>query len=119
MKLGVPNTEPYCVWDEPLPLDGWSVRSPAVGMRSLLANRLGQAPVDDQRLAVFAEHDVAGLQIAVQHAAAVGVFDGVADVDEALQQLAQFERPLARLRAAPCPRRDESGRWRPSGCRRG
>src|SRR5205823_4130868 len=43
----------------------------AGGALFLLTERLGQPPVHDQRLAVFSEHDVAGLQIAVQHAPAV------------------------------------------------
>ena len=59
------------------------------------AQRLGQAPVDHQRLAVLADDDVARLDVAVQHAAAVGVVDRVADVDEPPQQLAQLQRPAA------------------------
>ena len=50
--------------------------------------RLGQSPVDDEGFAVFAEHDVAGLEVAVEDAAAVGVVHGFADVDEALEELA-------------------------------
>ncbi len=67
-----------------------------------LAGGLGQAPVDDQRLAVLADDDVARLQVAVQDAPAVGVVDRVADVQEAAEELAQFQRapagiPLQRL----------------------
>ena len=57
--------------------------------------RLGEPPVDDQRLAVLAHDDVARLDIPMQDAAAVGVVDRVADVGEPPQQLAQFQRPAA------------------------
>ena len=67
----------------------------ASGRLSGAANDLGQAPVHDQRLAVLAEHDVARLQVAVQHAAAVGVGHRVAHVHEPAQQLPQLQRPLA------------------------
>ena len=50
------------------------------------ADDLGEAPVDHQRLAERAQEDVAGLQIAVDHAPAVGIGDGVADGDEPAQQ---------------------------------
>ena len=38
-----------------------------------------------QRLAVFAKHDVAGLEITVQHAATMRISDGIADVDKPAQ----------------------------------
>ena len=44
---------------------------------------------------MLADDDVARLDVAVQHAAAVGVVDRVADVDEPPQQLAQLQRPAA------------------------
>ena len=62
-----------------------------------LVERLGQTPVHHQRLAVLAQHDVARLEIAVQHAAAVRIRHRVADVDEPAQQIAQFQRAPARL----------------------
>ena len=62
------------------------------GLDLRLAGHLRQAPVHDQRLPVLAEHHVAGLQVAVQHAAAVGVGDRLADVHEAAQQLAEGDR---------------------------
>ena len=74
---------------------GIKVRSSDAEPGSDVPDRLGQAPVDHQRLAVLAEHDVARLEVAVQHAPAVGVGDRVADVDEPPQQLAQRQRPLA------------------------
>ena len=58
-----------------------------------LARRLGQTPIHDERLAVLAEHNVARLQIPVQHAATVRVLDGVADIDEAAQQLTKLDAP--------------------------
>ncbi len=57
--------------------------------------RLGQPPVDHQRLTVLADDDVAGLDVAMEHAAAVRVLDGVADVEKSEQQFTQFERALA------------------------
>ena len=63
-----------------------------------LGHRLGKPPVDDQRLAVVAHDDIAGLDVAVQDAPVVGIFDGVADVGEPPQQLAQLERPPAGVR---------------------
>src|SRR5205807_1184410 len=50
------------------------------------------APVDDQRLAVGAEHDVRGLEVAVDDAVAVGVGHCVAGRDQALQELAELQR---------------------------
>ena len=73
---------------------------------SRLTDRLGQAPVHHQGLAVLAQHDVARLQVAVQHPAAVGVRDRVADVEEAAQQLPQREHALARIAIA-----GSSARW--------
>ena len=60
----------------------------------LAADRLGQAPVDDQGLAEGAEHDVARLEVPVEDAPAVRVGDGVADVDEPLEQPAEVQGPL-------------------------
>ncbi len=67
---------------------------------------LGQAPVDDQGLAVLAQHDVARLEVAMEHAAAVGVVDGVADVEEPAQELLvqRQSRPRATGAAAFTPR---------------
>ncbi len=48
-------------------------------------HRLGQAPIDDERFAVFAEHDIIGLEIAVQHAAGMGITHGVAGRDKLAQ----------------------------------
>ena len=62
-------------------------------------DRLGQAPIDDQRLAVGAQHDVRRLQVPVQHPAAVREIHRVADVEEMPQQLPQRQDPLARVAA--------------------
>ena len=51
-----------------------------------VAEDLGDPPVDDQGLAERAEHDVRGLEVAVDDPPAVGVGDRVAGVDDAPQQ---------------------------------
>ena len=61
---------------------------------SLVADHLRQSPVDDQRLAVRAQHDVRRLQVPVQHPAAVGVVDCVADVEKPADQLPELDAPL-------------------------
>ncbi len=55
------------------------------------AGRPGQAPVHHERLPVLPQHHVAGLEVAMQDAAAVGVGDRLADVDESAQQAAELE----------------------------
>ena len=59
--------------------------------------RLGQTPIDHERLAVPADDHVARLDVPVQHAPAVRVLDRVADVQEPPQELAQLQRPSARV----------------------
>ena len=59
------------------------------------AHGLGQPPVDHQCLAVLAHDDVGRLDVAVDHPAGVRVIDGVADIEEPAQQLAQLQRPAA------------------------
>ena len=78
----MPSVLPGSVSADPLAERGTSVRSPLSWPRFDPAQGLGQAPVHHQRLAVLADDDVRRLDVAVQHAAAVGVVDGVADVDE-------------------------------------
>ena len=62
-----------------------------------MAQRLGEAPIDHQRLAIFPEHDIAWFQVPVKHTPTVGVLDRVADVDQPAQQLPQFQAPLSRV----------------------
>ncbi len=95
MYCGVPIAVPICVSAVPLAETGRSVPSSITDARLRLIHQLGQAPVDDQRLAVLAEHDVARLEVAVQHAAAVGVVDRVADVEEPAEQLPQLHGACA------------------------
>ena len=59
-------------------------------------DRLGQAPIDDQRLTVRAQHDVGRLQVAVHHPTAVRIVHRVADVEEMPQQLPERQDPFAR-----------------------
>ena len=90
MYCGVPMAEPIRVAAVPLSSIGFDCGSGLLRLRLQfgLADLLGQAPIDDQRLAEFAEHDVARLQIAVHDPAAMGIFDRVANVDKSAQQLA-------------------------------
>ncbi len=53
----------------------------------LLPVRFGESPVEDDGLAELADHDVLGLEVAMHHAAAVRVGDGVADVGEMREEL--------------------------------
>ena len=55
-------------------------------LRKASTQRLGQAPIDNERLAVLAEHHIGRLEIAVEHAPAVGVGNRLADIHEMGQQ---------------------------------
>ena len=92
MYAGVPTAEPSTVADDPLAEPAAAALPSPEPSPGRPAGQLGQAPIDHQRLAVLAEHDVARLQVAVQHAAAVGVGDGVAHVHESPEELAEGER---------------------------
>ncbi len=63
-------------------------------------NELRQPPVEDDHFAVVAQDHVLWLEIAVDHAAAVGVGDGVADPEEGPQERPEFERVELALGAA-------------------
>ena len=56
-----------------------------------LAQQSGQPPVEHHHLAEVTEHHIAALEVAVEHAAGVGVGDCVADADKRRQQFAQFQ----------------------------
>ena len=58
-------------------------------------DRLGQSPVDHQGFAEFAQHHVRRLQVAVEHAPAMGVGHHVANALEMVEQLAKFQRLTA------------------------
>ena len=108
----------------PTPRGSARRRSPAMHRHDVgLADHLGQPPVDDQRLAVAAQHDVGRLQVAVEHAAAVGVVDRVADVEEPPEQLPELDAPH-RLASRPpaslaAPALVKPPDRRPTGSRRG
>ena len=55
--------------------------------RVVLAQDLGDAPVEQDRLAEGAEHHVLGFQVAVEHATGVRVADRLAEREEHLEQL--------------------------------
>src|SRR5207237_4341697 len=58
---------------------------------SILPNShvLGQAPVEDQGLAVGTQHDIGRLNVPVHDAPAMRIGDGVANRNESIQQLPQ------------------------------
>ena len=57
--------------------------------------RLGQAPIDDECFAEIAEHDVSGLDVAVNDAARMGKGDRLARRHESSEQVAKRERAFA------------------------
>ena len=67
--------------------DGRPARQPRVRR----PDHLGQAPVEDVHLAEVSEHDVAGLEVAVDDAADVGEVHRVADAREGAEELAACE----------------------------
>ncbi len=70
---------------------------PGAGDARLLSAvaQLGEAPVHDQHLAELAHHDVARLEVAVDHAAAVREPDRVAHLAEHVEQLGERARRRA------------------------
>jgi hypothetical protein len=67
-----------------------------------MADFLGQPPVHDECLPELPEQNVGRLEIAVQHALAVGIGHRVADRDEVAEQLPEGEAPFGRrLRLYP------------------
>ena len=98
MYCGVPIAEPGRVKDESSRerLEEQSIDRLALG----IGQRLGDPPIDDERLAEPAEHDVLGLQVAMDDAAAVRVGDRVAGVDDAAQQPAERDLALGGLARA-------------------
>ena len=46
------------------------------------AERFGEPPVDEERFAIVTEHNVARFEVAVEHSTVVGIFNGVADINE-------------------------------------
>src|SRR5262249_59652898 len=76
---------------------GWPQvhRVACLRLRFLFADGLGQSPIDDQSLAVVAEHDVVWLQVAVEDALAVGIGDRIAYRYEPAQQLTQLQGAFA------------------------
>ena len=87
-------------WGVPLvPIDGGVTASVLMEMRGVssdsvfflgLVNHPGQPPVEHDHLAELAHHHVIGLEVAVDHAPAMGVADRLADVDEGRQQLLEL-----------------------------
>ena len=82
MYAGVPTTAPAAV--SPAGVDGRRGRIAVV--TAARAQILGQAPVDDDRLAEGADQDVARLEVAVDDALVVRVRDRLGDGDDVRQQ---------------------------------
>ena len=81
--------------------------------RVVAADDLGQSPVDHERLAVGAQQDVRGLEVAMDHAAAMGIGDRVADVDEPAQELAEGQGSSGRDQFDSVSASGGSRRWLP------
>ncbi len=80
----------------PEPLEGMSVASAEATVgRLVAADNLGEAPVDDEGLAVRAEHDVRRFEIAMDHTSAVRIGHGIAHDEESGEQMAHGQHPLA------------------------
>ncbi len=74
--------------------------------RAVGVHHLGEAPVEDVHLAELAEHDVARLEVAVEHAAGVGEVHREARRGERREQLVAGVRPRRFGVAAPQARQD-------------
>src|SRR5262249_26236299 len=61
-------------------------------LHTVIYDDLRQTPIHNERFTELAEHDVARLQIAMKHTAAVGVGDSITNVEKATQQPAEFQR---------------------------
>ena len=90
MNAGVPST-PASARGRCWRAGPASPRGPRLADRLAAASRLGQPPVDQQRLAEPAQHQVVRLEVAVQHPLAVRERDRLADIDEPPQKLAEFD----------------------------
>ena len=58
-----------------------------------LADPLGQPPVHDECFTILTQHDIAGFEVAMDHATAVGILHRIADVEKAPQQLLKLDPP--------------------------
>ena len=81
--------------------------------RVVAADDLGQSPVDHQGLAVRTEQDVRRLEVAMDHAAAMGIGDRMTDVDIARQELAEGQCALGRVALRLSSGSRGSRRWLP------
>lgn len=60
--------------------------------RMVILEANGDAPVEDVDLTKVADHDIFGLDITVDHAAAVGEAQGIADLEEELDMVVEISR---------------------------
>ena len=77
-------------------------RVPRSAARGILTpDDFDQPPVENERLPVQTQHDVAGLQVAVDESPAVCVRHGIAHVENPPQQFMQLERALSGIAIRP------------------
>ena len=94
MKPGVPIAVPATVEGVLLVETGGSVTPVGCGIH-IDGSRLGQSPVDHQRLAILVQDDVAWFQVAVEDSATVRVSHRVTHIDEPAEEPAQLQRAIA------------------------
>ncbi len=61
---------------------------------SVALMRFSQTPIHDEGLSEFSKHDVARLQIAMEHASVMRVGNSIAGIDEVMQDRADLREPL-------------------------
>src|SRR5262249_3179436 len=88
------------------PGQGWPIRDwvdgrPLDRLAPRIRERLGEPPIDNQRLAEPPEHDVLGLEVPMDDASVLRVGDCVARVDETAPQPPDRDLPLTGLAQGP------------------
>ena len=76
---------------------------PLAGQTAVALHLLGQPEVGDPRVAVLVEEDVGRLEVAVDHAALVGVLDGLGDLADQPGGLARGQRTVGKALGEALP----------------